>query len=366
MADDPRKGTNFPTVNEAILSDSVRHRLGLDQLSGSIRNSVVSLLNESDSDIERILENRLEAGLSPGASRPQFLGRLRRELEDINNEIFGEVDGKLKSELRDVATSEADHSVGMVNKHTPAPVSMTRPPDSLLVSIVDSEPFEGRVLGEWTEATARDRLDKIENAVRLGLVEGDSTDEIVQRVVGSGVRGRRDGALQASRKNIAAVTRTAVTHVTSNAREITYQQNRRVIKGVQIVATLDFRTTLVCQSEDGNVYPVGRGPRPGFHFACRTTSSPLTRSWREMGIDRDELDPSTRASMNGEEPETMNYEDWLRDNPSRADEALGKTRAELWRTGEIDLEDMVRGSGKPINLDQLREREADVFEAAGL
>ena len=38
-----------------------------------------------------------------------------------------------------------------------------------------------------------------------------------------------------------------------------------------MVATLDSRTSSVCRSLDGRVFPVDSGPRPPFHINCRTS-----------------------------------------------------------------------------------------------
>src|SRR5690606_24421489 len=96
------------------------------------------------------------------------------------------------------------------------------------------------------------------------------------------------------------------------------------------------------------------------------TMVPVTKSWRELGIDLDEFEPSTRASMNGQVPETMSYGEWLRkQSASVQDEALGPTRGKLFRAGKLDVDRFVNRAGDQWTLDELRQREQEAFRKAG-
>ena len=67
-------------------------------------------------------------------------------------------------------------------------------------------------------------------------------------------------AKQKQSEDAATIARTAVTEASASAREATYAANADVLRGVQIVATLDSRTTQVCRHYDGKVFPVNEGP----------------------------------------------------------------------------------------------------------
>lgn len=75
---------------------------------------------------------------------------------------------------------------------------------------------------------------------------------------------------------------------------------------------------------------------------------------RELGIDVDEV-KSTRASMDGQVPASLNFETWLK-GKSKAfqDEKLGPGRADLWRRGVITLSDLLDQWGNPLSLAQLK------------
>jgi SPP1 gp7 family putative phage head morphogenesis protein len=368
---DPRKTDSAKNVNELLLDSAVRHRIGLERVSGSIRNSIIELLNESDQDIEERLNFRLQRGLSEGAARPQQLQALRNEIQQINRDVMDDANKKLKQRLQKLTVAEADMQRENLERAIPVQMKPSVPDTNTLETLVVTNPFEGNTLSQWSEKVSRDRTSKILNEVRKGIVEGDSNQEIVSRVVGSRQFDYKDGVLNKSRNNVAAITRTAVTEFSSTAREMTYQQNQSVIKAVQWVSTLDSRTTMICSVRDGMTFNVGQGPRPPAHFACRSATAPVTKSWREMGIDRDEISPSTRASMNGQVPSTTNFEGWLHQQPNSVrKKVLGSTRTELFNKGNLDLNDFVRNELKKshelISIDQLRRQHSETFEELGL
>ena len=66
------------------------------------------------------------------------------------------------------------------------------------------------------------------------------------------------------------------------------------------------------------------------------------------------MTPGQRASMNGEVPETVDYEQWLPDQSVEVqNKALGPVRAQLWRDGKLSLADMVDTDYQLINLKDL-------------
>lgn len=364
---DPRKGDEHDNLNEFLRDFSLRHRLGLDRTAGSIRNDALELLNQSDQDIQERLQTRLQRGMSEGTVRTKQLRKLQSDIKQINREVMGDVDKKLKQRLRELAISEAEMQKSTIASRIPVDVGMSIPQSNQLKAIVDSQPFEGNTLSQWTSKVTRDRTENIVNEVRKGMIEGDSNQEIVSRVMGTRQFANKDGVLDKSRRNVAAITRTAVTKVTDTASEMTYRQNSRVIQGVQYVATLDSRTTIICSTLDSREFNIGQGPRPPQHFGCRSTTAPLTKSWQDMGISRQELSHSTRASMNGQVPEGKTMRDFI-DSPNGpgAEDILGSTRAELWRNSDLDFQDFLRGGIKTNNevmtINELRKQHSEAFK----
>ena len=96
--------------------------------------------------------------------------------------------------------------------------------------------------------------------------------------------------------------------------------------------------------------------RPPLHPNCRSTLRLVTKSWRELGLDANDIPESTRASMDGQVKDNLNYENWLKSKTTeQQDEVLGKGKAELWRKGIITFRDMLDQSGRPLTLKELKE-----------
>lgn len=364
---DPRKG-GADTVNEMLKDQALRHRLGLDRLSGSVRNDVIELLNAADGDIEGRMSFLLDRGRTEDFVRGNKLTQLRNEIHNITGQAMGDVKDKWRSKLKDVAKSEGELQAGQLKNTIPVDVGVGVPNANTLEAVVTAEPFRGNTLSGWANKVTKDRTTKIMNEVRQGIVSGDSNQEIVSRVMGTRQFNFKNGVLNKTRNNVAAITRTAVTDVSERARDITFQRNSNVMRGIQYVATLDSRTTIICASLDGKVFDIGKGPRPSQHFDCRSVTTPVTKSWRELGVDRDEMTPSTRASMDGQVAGDKSIRDFL-DSPKgpSAEDILGKTRAKLWRKGDLDFQDFLRGGIRQNNeimtLKELRQQQSEAFQA---
>jgi len=71
--------------------------------------------------------------------------------------------------------------------------------------------------------------------------------------------------------------------------------------------------------------------------------------------------------MNGQVPATLTYPQWLKRQPDDIqNEALGVTRAKLFRKGEVTVAAFTNRNGRLFTLDELRRREADAFRAVSL
>lgn len=228
-----------------------------------------------------------------------------------------------------------------------------------------AQPFQGRLLSEWADNLEADRMARVVNAMRRGYLQGDTTETIARQVRGIASKGYKDGALQLSRTNAASITKTAVNHLAATARTNFAEANGDVLKGKQWLSTLDNKTTPTCIIRDrlrytldnkpvGHKVPYLQGPGK-IHFCCRSTETLITKSWRELGIDSNELDEDTRASMDGQVPADTTYLDWLaRQSLPRQDEILGPERAALYRAGELKLGEMFTDKGEWISLARLK------------
>lgn len=348
------------TVNEELRDRAIAHQIYMLRYESGITRKILQVLNKADKDLVAQLSD-LESTMS--------IAEIDARLESIRNIISASWDAAsldLENELARLAEYEANHQEQVIRDSTPVELNIVIPAAETLIAAVEAKPFEGKLLSEWIEKLNEDSYTRIRDSVRMGIVEGESYDKITKRIFGTKALQYTDGITALNYRQTQALVSTAVSHTTNEARQTFYGANDDLIKGVQWVSTLDARTTPICQSRDGDVYPLDSGPRPPAHFRCRSTTTPVLKSWKELGINLDEAPPGTRASMDGQVPEAETYQTWLKKKPAAfQDDVLGPTRAKLFREG-MQLDRFVDQSGKEYTLKQLRSKDASLFKKAGI
>ena len=206
----------------------------------------------------------------------------------------------------------------------------------------------------------------IRNAIRQGYMDGLTTDQIVRSIRGTRARGYADGVLERSRREVQTIVQTALSHTAQTARSELYMANADLIKARKWDSTLDTRTSEGCRIRDGKQYTNEERPKPighkipwlqgpgRLHFNCRSVDVPVTKSWKELGIDVDDLPPGDRASMDGTVPGDTTFGEWLsRQSAERQDEVLGPERGKLLRAGKASFTDFYDDRGRPLTLPEL-------------
>jgi SPP1 gp7 family putative phage head morphogenesis protein len=352
------------TANEELLDASVRHAVYLQRYSSATVRKIITLLNRVD---DRLVAELVKRQVGDGSFTRRRLELLLEAVREISANAYRQVTGELSDELKGFAAYEAEYQQRMILKALPVRLDIVQPTAQQLYAAVNARPFQGRLLKEWYTDLESAAFRRLRNTIRMGFVENRTTDQIVRDIRGTRAQQFRDGILEQSRRATEATVRTAVNHTATVARNETYKENAGVIKGVRWVSTLDSRTSLICASRDGNVYPIDKGPRPPAHINCRSSTAPVLKSWKEMGINLQEAPEGTRASLDGQVPASTTYNEWLRKQPEDVqDEVLGKAKGKLYREGGLSVDKFVARNGDELTLDQLRRRESDAFERAGI
>lgn len=356
----------MPSVNEQLQDSAIGHAIDFTRYSNGVVKRLIALLNRSDADIFAKIQLALER-LPAESFTVERLDMLLQDVRRINEAAYLQLRHGLEGELRELVTYEASYQMQLFQSALPVQLSVAAVSVDQVYSAALARPMQNRLLSEWAKGMEADKMIRIRDALRMGYVEGETISQMVQRIRGTRAKGYEDGIIQTDRRNCEAIVRTAISHTANHTRQKFYEENESLIKALAWVSTLDSRTSSVCQARDGKQFPLNSGPRPPAHFNCRSTMVPVLRSWRELGIDIDELPESTRSSMDGQIPETTTYQTWLKGKPaSFQDDILGKTKGALFRRGDLPLDRFVDKAGKEYTLDQLREKNAAAFAKAGL
>lgn len=352
----------MPSANEQIFDAQVRHQIHLERYKVGLVKRISDLLNKADNDLVKKL------GAHKGDPQSWSQQRRREVLKSVrsaNAAAYQRMGKTLTNELLDLAPAEAEFAADLFHRFVPIDLDLTMPSRHLLEAAVTSKPILGKPLDSWVEELGESKARRIRDAINIGLVEGETVDQMVARIRGTKANNYRDGVIEMSRRDAAAVVRTAVNHTTTQARELLYAENTDLIKSVQWISTLDSRTTPICRARDGDLYAPNEGPRPPAHVGCRSTTVPITKSWEELGLDLEEAPVGTRASMNGQVPADLSYEQWLKRQPRDVvDDIMGKTKSALFIDGKLPLEKFVDTTGKELTLDQLKATSKGAWERA--
>jgi SPP1 gp7 family putative phage head morphogenesis protein len=224
----------------------------------------------------------------------------------------------------------------------------------------------GTLVDTFVEGWAQSEVDAVGQMIVEGYRNGWTSSEIEQAIRGTKEANYADGVVARIGRNVDAVVRTVVQHVSQTAMTSTWADNADIIDYVRCVATLDGNTTPECRSLDGQEFPLGEAPQFPLHINCRTVTVPVVKD-KYAFLD----EGATRSSLDGYVPASQTYYEWL-DEQSVAfqDDVLGPTRGQLFRDGGLSPEKFARlnvgRNYKPLTLDEMRAREPHAFERAGL
>ena len=91
----------------------------------------------------------------------------------------------------------------------------------------------------------------------------------------------------------------------------------------------------------------------------------ILKSASELGLP--DLDPQTRAAMDGAVPADTTYSQWFaKQSAARQDEIVGPKRGALFRKGGLSFDKFSNEKGVWLDLEQLQERNKAAFQRAGV
>lgn len=340
-----------------------------DYLETLTRAQLLAILPILESAHDEVLGKIAKTG---GKWTQEWLGEMASDFDEIYKAASAKAFEKVSPDLEKLGTEEGAWIASEAGQ-TAVGVSFTTPAPSLFAALLAlPTSIGGSTLEQMFEALGVNSREAAYDAIRAGMLSGDTVDQMTRRLRGEVVKravwrtgpdGKRryypgvyeGGAIEdVSTRQAEMLARTAVMHVANQARDIFYKQNEDLFKGYQYVATLDSNTCIVCASDDGRVFDLDEAkPSLPRHPNDRCLYVPVIKSWEELGIDLAEFPEGTRASIDGQVAESEAYAARLaKMSKEEQNAAIGIGRADLFRGGMSILE-MVR-NGQAIPLKELR------------
>ena len=356
-------------ANTQILDAVTSRALDLQRLTAGQRRDARRFLATLEAELAAQVARFDPSGPARTATQQARLDKLIAQVRATIKTAYRDESKRLNGELRELADMEAKFAATSINKVVGVELITSEMTRAQLSAIVADVLIEGAPVSEWLSRQAGDTLQRFQDNMRLGVAQGETNAQLVRRVRGGKQNGEVvKGFMDISRRNADTLVRSATQAVSQKSRQSTYEQNESLIKSLQWVSTIDLRTTPECSTRDGLTYtvdghePIGHslpwGGGPGnLHWGCRSSSAPVLKTFRELGINVDEVPASTRASLDGQIAQDTTFEGWLsRQSVERQNDNLGVGRAALWRDGKIGFRDLVDGNGRELTLAELRAR----------
>ena len=379
-----------------ILADSIIGRsIDLTKYSnGIMRRQILPLLFELRDDlVEQLSKLELAASLTD-SDKARRLKVLTQSVEETITAAYKKIGAGFEEALAPIAEVEAASAAGDVNRLLSINIMSPSLSQGTLDSILKNGVVQGVPAREWWGRQAQGLRNAYMDQVRQGLLQSQTTGDIVRRVRGrstgkfivkelkSGQKRRlyefRGGVMDLPTRQATALVRTSVQSVANDTRLAMYKGNGDLVKGVQAIVTLDGRTSPICISRSGMSWDLDGNPldgtsikfpgAPPWHYNCRSTLIPILKSWADLsGGDalsksklrklEDNLPTSTQSSMDGQVAEELTYEKWLETKPETFQvEVLGRGRHSLWKEGKIALAQLVDQNGDSLTLAELKSK----------
>ena len=366
----------MPTnVADVIRDRFIRHEANLLRLEASERRQVLTELNR--------LERRLRAQLSRHVPPEGLTTVTRRRTEALFRQVQSQIERTYRiitrdsrSRMGDFAKYEAEFVTTATNAAIQVPLLAVGISDATVDALLSDNIVLGEPMRAWWEKQAVTTTANFRSTIRQGLFAGETIDQLTRRVRGTRANNFTDGLMGISRRGAETVTRTAMQSVRNEARHQIIQRNQNVLRGRQVLVTLDTRTSSICIARSGFAWDFDGKPLnsrttisfpgpPPWHPNCRSTLIPLTKSYSDLVDDPDissriksrldRLPARTQSSLNGYVASDLSYPQWLREQPASIQRrVLGPGRQKLFSEGKLSLRDLIDETGRPLSLEQLR------------
>lgn len=261
--------------------DLINNKIGQILLKHNIDNGIMSL-NKAEI-------NKIYSELSKEINKI-FNDEIKTETESVRQKL--ETIGAEKYDLNDYV-----YSMGVNYKLTQIPVKKL---SNVIDKKVDNKTWSSRI---WTNKTNTGKLLKSEIK---DFLTGKTNVNDINRVI--------TNRFNVNKFNTKRLVRTEICRVQTAANNIWCEEHN--IKHVMFMATLDSKTSAICQSYDGKVFEMNERniPEPPLHPNCRSCLvNMVDKDWKPQK----RIDNETKENINYE-----SFKDWQEEKAAAINNSL--------------------------------------------
>lgn len=343
-----------------FLTRNVQWRYRLDQYEDAVIREMLKTVRAAVADVQLQLFN--------GDTVPRG-----DELIDELQALSAGLRKRLGEDVADMATEALNYSA---QEHASILSIDNRVPINNVALSADQfraflgGPAGGVSLPAWVDAAWGSTVtEQVKRNLNIAVLQGEGYQKAVRGLLESSIA-------DFTEREAITIARTYVQTANVAAQMAVYEANDDLVTGWRWSAVLEGGysksgrgTCIVCAARDGREYPLRGGPSIPAHPRCRCVAISLLKSWRELGLDRDELDAAIRpytirpdVNIDAGGMRTIiesgrhqgDYASWF-EKQGRAfqQNVVGPGRFELLDSGKIKFEDLVDAQGRQRTLEEL-------------
>ncbi|PHV33323.1 hypothetical protein CSQ94_13760 [Janthinobacterium sp. BJB312] len=274
-------------LEEWIAEMFLTHSLNLLRFSAGTQDKILALMGAMSKELTAKLN---EGEISTYGK--QRLGALLRESNALISSHYTGMQAELTRNLTGMVRIEADYTAKVLTQGLKIELGAKLPPATYLEKLVGDTLIKGAPSADWWKRQALDTQFRFASQVRLGAAQGETTSQIVSRVLGKSAKAAdlapsmpatppmpawtpsapaapaakgptpapdpvapgEQGILKASSANARALVHSSVQAVANAARLASFQRNAELIECLVWLSTLDSHTCLLCAMRDLHEY----------------------------------------------------------------------------------------------------------------
>lgn len=333
----------------------MKNLINLERFKQSLINDFGKTLKSVDDYLQKAIFNREVKSLNSREIK-QILANADKEFQGL---FSAYMDG-LKSNWRGFFSHQYqlqnDTAYQLFRKKLNSPASLLAYADKVFDKPMNLTANVGVTLDELTKSFSKNESERLIRAIGFAHMDGLTNDKLIQMIRGSKANHFKDGILSTTSRNAQTIARTGTAIMASEAKQAFIHENRDIIKGIRVNATLDRRTSHICRHLDHQFMPIKQAKYPPYHFNCRSSFEIVFDGYQS---------PKNRASEFGV-TENVSYYEWLKNQDKAFVESiLGKKNANIFLADNMTAERFKRlGLDKvfmPLALDELLDMEYQPF-----
>lgn len=363
------------SANDKIADGIQAHSIDLERFSVDLQDRIMPILNRVE---RQLVAEVAEIDPSGAATLTNRQKRTKALLEQTRGTIatgYASIKKTVGDDLQDIAKLSDTAGRKIVNDAIGVEIMTVAVAPETLRALADGTMIQGAVVKEHWDRQEASLRQKFQDRIQDGVMRGEPSTEIINRVRGTKARGYADGIMVGTKAAAGALVRTSVQTVANSARLEVFKGQEDILSAVEWLSALDNKTSLGCRVRSrlrwtldgepiGHSIPLDGPPR---HFNCRSTLIPVLKPWREASdtvtevvntkfpkSQREDVLEATQASIDGPVDARLDYEEWLKTKPLAFQlEVLGPTKHKLWQDGKITFRDLVDQRGNPLTLAEI-------------